>query len=184
MRPRLRSVHNSSTNKATTSQNDNDDEEKVHHHNITPPDRHWYDLFRPNVRIINNGLVARDHMANERTVLLWMRLASTFVLFGILFTQYHRMDMQTDPDTVEDDLKERQQTIRRISRPIGGLCVMLGAVALILGSYRYIHVQVLLRKDQFPATRLVLLAVIFVTIVILVLVFALDIKVTAENPVI
>lgn len=157
---------------------------KIPYDKITPPDRHWYDLFRPYVRIANNGLVARDHMANERTVLLWMRLATTFVLFGILFTQYHRMDMQTDPDTVEDDLKQRQRTIRRLSRPIGGLCVMLGAVALIMGYYRYIHVQLLLRKDFFPATRLVLMSVIFITTLILMLVLALNIKVTAESPVI
>lgn len=148
--------------------------EKPKHHN-------WYH----ELVLENRGLVARDHMANERTVLLWIRTGMMFVLFGIMFAQFYRMDVLLTGLTARPSTFEgRQREIQRISKPVGGMCCILGFITLVFGYWRYMHVQYLLRDDYFPATRLLPVIVITINVAILLLLLALDIKMTIDYPVV
>lgn len=48
----------------------------------------------------NKGAVARDHLANERTFLAWLRTSLAFASIGIAVTQFFRMQSSTNLQTL------------------------------------------------------------------------------------
>lgn len=140
----------------------------------------WYDPFKPLETLKNRGLVARDHLANERTLLLWIRCATSVILMGILACQFYTMDLKAQ--YISPVEAYHQRALRKIMAPIAGLCIMLGAVMVVFGLLRYFHVHYGLLKQQFPATRLYLLMTALVTLVVLVLILALDIQLSIFHP--
>lgn len=84
--------------------------------------------------IPNDGSEARDHLANERTYLAWVRTALGIVGLGVLIIKI--LDIDTLPATV------------------GGLVMIaLGGISLVYASYRYMRVARLLTEGRFPVAR-------------------------------
>lgn len=48
------------------------------------------------IKLNNNGAVARDHLANERTFLAWLRTALSFASIGVAITQFFRLQSSTN----------------------------------------------------------------------------------------
>lgn len=84
--------------------------------------------------IENRGSEARDHLANERTFLAWVRTALGIVGLGVLVVKV--LDIET------------------LASEIAGLSLIaLGALSLVYGSWRYMRVATLLSEGRFPVAR-------------------------------
>ncbi|ABN66151.1 predicted protein [Scheffersomyces stipitis CBS 6054] len=115
-------------------------------------------------------------MANERTLLSWIRTAVTFVTFGIMFLQFFRLEEKSNFKYDIADKKTR--TIHGMSRPLAGMCILLGLFTVLFGGYRYFEVQSLLMRSYYPATRLSIAVLILVNVALFVLLFTIDIKIS------
>ncbi|KAI5969652.1 hypothetical protein CANMA_001315 [Candida margitis] len=124
----------------------------------------------------NKGSVARDHMANERTFLAWLRTSLAFITIGIGVTQLFRLEkpgtrVHTSDRIIELASDHKSDDLKRYGKPLGSIFIILGILTLIMGFRRYFHVQRLLTESYYPAARLgigvllfLILSVILVTL--------------------
>lgn len=84
----------------------------------------------------NTLAVARDHLANERTFLAWVRTSLSTISAGIAVTQLFRLDPSS-----------------HVGRPLGMLFILIGILYMALGSIRYFHTQSAMTRKQFPASQ-------------------------------
>lgn len=94
----------------------------------------------------NKGSVARDHLANERTFLSWLRTSLAFTSIGVAVTQLFRLNnSENDPAS--------GYKIRSLAKPIGVTFVGASLIMLFLGVDRYFLSQGIMTRGQFPASR-------------------------------
>ncbi|KAF9129909.1 hypothetical protein BGW39_003644 [Mortierella sp. 14UC] len=106
-----------------------------------------YAEYSPSLTLENKGSIARDHLANERTYLAWLRTSLSLITVGVAVTQLFRL--QTNDANNADQLIRVSET----GRPLGGSFIALGMLFLWLGTSRYFHNQSVLSYGQFPASR-------------------------------
>ncbi|ETS63738.1 hypothetical protein PaG_02052 [Moesziomyces aphidis] len=131
----------------------------------------------------NEGSVARDHLASERTFLAWLRTSLSLVSIGIAVTQLFQLpSLVGTPDAhngaayldfeaklLGQDavlpphilLSQRLASIAKLGKPLGGSFILLGVIALGLGCYRYFAVQATLVQGKFIPSRLGISAIAF-----------------------
>ncbi|KAM9940451.1 hypothetical protein OXX80_000082 [Metschnikowia pulcherrima] len=99
-------------------------------------------LFRQyaSLRLENSGAVARDHMANERTFLAWLRTSLSLVTIGIGIVQLLK-------------LKNESEDLSRYAKPLGASFVFIGIMTLVMGTLRYFRVQTMLLSSYYPASQ-------------------------------
>jgi len=99
--------------------------------------------------IENKGSTARDHLANERTFLAWVRTGLGFVGIGVV---------------LEKLIEERGA----LALAIGLVFIVAGIAMLVYGLQRYRHVAALMAEGRFvPAQRGPLALVVFLIILAL-----------------
>lgn len=106
--------------------------------------------------IANKGAVARDHMANERTFLAWLRTSLSLTTIGIGIVQLFKLQ-----------LKGEYEEMTKFGKPIGAGFFLLGILVLLFGCYRFFNVQALLLQDKYPISYfsvLLLVASVFVLV--------------------
>eukprot|EP00899_Mesostigma_viride_P003481 jgi/Mesvir1/13133/Mv06105-RA.1 len=81
----------------------------------------------------NTGSAARDHMANERTYLAWIRTCLASAGFGVVLA---RVSPQTEGPVV------------------GTMFVGLGCLLLVQATHRYFHVKRMLLQGRFRSSHL------------------------------
>ncbi|ODQ52774.1 hypothetical protein SAICODRAFT_80914 [Saitoella complicata NRRL Y-17804] len=96
----------------------------------------------------NKGSVARDHLANERTFLAYLRTSLSFTAIGVALTQLFRLPA---PSTGQSS--ETQRRLHAVGKPLGATMVMASLLVLGLGVWRYFVSQHWLTKGQFPASQ-------------------------------
>lgn len=125
----------------------------------------------------NEGSVARDHLASERTFLAWLRTSLSLVSIGIAVTQLFQLPslvgtqspkhpgggnyLDFEQDLLRNDsdlppflvLSRRLDSIAKLGKPLGGSFILLGVIALLLGCYRYFAVQATLVRGKFIPSR-------------------------------
>lgn len=101
-----------------------------------------YRFYAPSVRLANIGSAARDHLANERTYLAWLRTSFASISAGVTISQFFRLNK-----TKEDSVTSTSE------RAFRSLFIMLGMVFLMFGFMRYFHCQITLVSNKFPASR-------------------------------
>ncbi|CDU24115.1 uncharacterized protein SPSC_02744 [Sporisorium scitamineum] len=133
----------------------------------------------------NEGSVARDHLASERTFLAWLRTSLSLVSIGIAVTQLFQLpslvgspdrnrganylNFQPDPvlswpeDAPHILLSQRLASIAKLGKPLGGSFILLGVMALLLGCYRYFAVQANLVRGKFIPSRIGISTIAFLT---------------------
>ncbi|KAI3406528.1 hypothetical protein KGF56_000660 [Candida oxycetoniae] len=141
--------------------------------------------FFTQIVIPNKGSVARDHLANERTLLAWTLTSVTFLTLGIGFMQFFRIEQKSQCKDIATVIpisksiydKDVVATVLSLCRPIGGMCIIMGMLTLFFGSFRYFQVQNMLMKDEFPVMRLGLVVLIIINLSILILLLVLNFEI-------
>ncbi|KAI8988810.1 hypothetical protein BDB01DRAFT_833851 [Pilobolus umbonatus] len=129
---------------------------------ITTQIRATYNTLSTTVYLKNKGSVARDHLANERTYLAWLRTSLATISVGIGFIQLCRLErlIHNQPYKTMNILE---------GETIGLLFVLVGILLLLFGCIRYFHIQVTMTNDYFPASRSIVGSAAIVLLLLMIL---------------
>ncbi|CAO1623598.1 unnamed protein product [Sympodiomycopsis kandeliae] len=149
----------------------------------------------------NTGSTARDHCANERTFLAWLRTSLTLVSFGIALAQFFRLPTSDSPSTPPGASPENQNIahtasiwngigftitasngtdLTYLAKPLGSSIVLLGILTLVFGARRYFQVQEQLIRGRFESSRSEVFVI--VTLVAALLIAVLSVIIAAPQP--
>ena len=92
----------------------------------------------------NNSSEARDHLANERTFLAWLRTGFAISALGILLA---RVDSSTGISNLG------------MNKAVSILFVLLGICCILLGIGRFARVQLCLSEQKYPLNGLSVLSI-------------------------
>jgi putative membrane protein len=107
------------------------------------------------VPISNTDSAARDHLANERTLLAWIRTSISVAALTILIVRLQAFD--------ED------KRLRTLNLILGCILMATALLMTFTGFYRYCKIHVFLLRQQYPASGLgMFITVIMTTIIIIV----------------
>ncbi|KAI8142309.1 hypothetical protein BJV82DRAFT_489225, partial [Fennellomyces sp. T-0311] len=102
-----------------------------------------YTKYSQSLLLENTASVARDHLANERTYLSWLRTSLSLITVGVAITQLYHL---SPGDTTGMDH-------RKLGRAVGAIFVTFSILFLYFGNARYFHAQHAMCKGYFPASR-------------------------------
>ncbi|KAL9546162.1 hypothetical protein PS6_007804 [Mucor atramentarius] len=117
----------------------------------------FFDRFSSSLYLENAVAVARDHMANERTYLAWVRTSLSVISIGV------DKDMLKDPAMADDMVA--------IGKPLGMTFIVIGLFYMVFAFIRYFHSQVAMTKGYFPASRGIVIVASTATFIALLTVF-------------
>ncbi|CAE6524834.1 unnamed protein product [Rhizoctonia solani] len=86
------------------------------------------DKYSPRMVLENSGSVARDHLANERTWLAYVRTSLAIASTGVALVQLFTIAAQQPTGTVLIGVE-----LQRFARPLGAVIVVIGMTVLALG---------------------------------------------------
>ncbi|HKZ65816.1 MAG TPA: DUF202 domain-containing protein, partial [Chitinophagaceae bacterium] len=113
---------------------------------------------------------ARDHLANERTLLAWIRTSIGIMAFGFVVVKFSLFIKQISL-LLGKDITIPQ---RGYSSVIGILLVAVGSVVLLLAFINYKRTKKQLSQESYqPTSRLTLLLTIIMLIISILLIFYL-----------
>ncbi|KIM37895.1 hypothetical protein M413DRAFT_13086 [Hebeloma cylindrosporum] len=101
-----------------------------------------------------SSIVARDHLASERTFLAYVRTSLAIVSAGVALVQFVSAAMNRNPEA---------HWLHAYIRPLGSTTVIIGLTVLLIGAARYFLIQSALTNGYFPVARL---AIGFIAIVL------------------
>ncbi|KAI8337793.1 hypothetical protein BD560DRAFT_413126 [Blakeslea trispora] len=93
------------------------------------------------ILVSNNASMARDHLANERNWLTWLRLSCTLTILGFTVLLQFRLPEE------ETGMKMMMKPVDLTSKPIGYIFVAIGVACFIVGVGKYFKNQRLLVKQ-------------------------------------
>ncbi|KAG9076404.1 hypothetical protein FRC06_009520 [Ceratobasidium sp. 370] len=128
--------------------------------------RTWRERLDPQMVLENSGSVARDHLANERTWLAYVRTSLAISSTGVALVQLFTISAQQSNDT-----RLLGGKLQRFARPLGAVIVVIGLIVLALGVTRYFRIQYSLTLNQFPPARKTVAFISTVLVAIVAIVF-------------
>lgn len=131
---------------------------------------HFFNKFSTSLYLENNVAVARDHLANERTFLAWVRTSLSTISIGVAITQLFRLDKSIlkDPAMADD--------LINVGRPLGMCFIGIGMLYMVFAAIRYFHSQAAMTKGYFPASRGIVIVTTTATLSALIAVFIIIIQ--------
>lgn len=146
-------------------------------------------------KITTGGNPARDHLANERTILAYIRTALTMVIYGLILLQLSKYvivlpitEMTSNDNGVNLTEQQRElqnnalkllDCVKKFSKPLGALILSLSLTTLVSGGIRYVRMWKMLfsEHNQFesglPFSLLIVLGVVVVTVLAFVYAYTL-----------
>ncbi|KAI9593408.1 hypothetical protein BDF19DRAFT_340878, partial [Syncephalis fuscata] len=104
----------------------------------------------------NKGSVARDHLANERTFLAWIRTSLSLITVGVAISQLFRL-----PASDKDDLGRTTPTdgfrLPKTGKILGGTFIALGMCFVFMAGWRYFRAQLAMTHGMFPTSRVLVI---------------------------
>ncbi|PBK67389.1 hypothetical protein ARMSODRAFT_306768 [Armillaria solidipes] len=107
----------------------------------------------------NNGSVARDHLASERTFLAYIRTSLALASAGVALVQFFSISSIDSGH------------IQIYARPIGAATIVLAILLLFIAVIRFFSVQAYLTRGLFPVTRASVFVVFAFLMALIVVVF-------------
>ena len=98
------------------------------------------DLWRKEVCVLVEPKACRDHFANERTFLSWLRTSLALSMIGIVTTQLFVLQA--------GHLPYMNLSFFVLGIPLGSLCQAAALVNIIIGAYRFWRLQSAMVKGQ------------------------------------
>ncbi|CAO3691439.1 unnamed protein product [Rhizopus stolonifer] len=100
----------------------------------------FYSRFSTSYLLENKSATARDHLANERTFLAWLRTSLSLITVGVAITQLYNLSPESSGQS-------------KAGKSIGAAFVVFSILFLYFANTRYFHTQTALTKGHFPASR-------------------------------
>ena len=122
--------------------------------------------FAPSYLLLNKAATARDHLANERTFLSYLRTSLSLVTVGVAIPQIARLPSS-------DEAAAKHSVVS--AQVAGVLFVVLGLFFIMGGCVRYFYAQALMVRGLFPASRGMVVFGSFSLLAILISVFVISI---------
>ena len=132
------------------------------------------------------GNPARDHLANERTILAYIRTSLNMVICGLLLLQLSKYvvvapinglkghaTLNYKQQQIYNDVIQILDCVYQFSKPLGGLLLGISLATLVFGGLRYMRMFQLLFSDHdvFESGLLMNLVIFFSVIAAVVLAF-------------
>ena len=105
---------------------------------------------------------AREHLANERTLLAWVRTAIALMGLGFVVARFGLFLRQL---AVESGKAIAAGPSTSISGPLGLLLVGVGILAMVLGTVRYFRARSQIERGEFVAEAFAEVTVAGLTVV-------------------
>jgi len=114
----------------------------------------------------NVGSVARDHLANERTWLAYLRTSLAIAGTGVALVQLFTI-------APSNKSSPHQKTPESFARPLGATIVIVAFGVLGIGVYRYFKIQKSMTQGVFPVARSTIIVITAVLASLAALIFAI-----------
>ena len=129
--------------------------------------------WRRNVQIAVPHHLCRDHLANERTALGYVRTAQAFAMLGVITSQMMRVLHSVHPDPVLGFFV--------ISIPLSAVCHVMAVIISIVGCYRFLHWQAEMARGHAISGGWELVTTFSLSILVLLAMLALVIGITIKD---
>ncbi len=93
----------------------------------------WRDVWLKEVSVLVEPRACRDHLANERTFLAWLRTSLALSMMGIFTTQLFILQVTRLP--------HMNVSFFVLGVPLGSLCQVAALMNIIIGAYRFWRLQ-------------------------------------------
>ncbi|ODV98284.1 hypothetical protein PACTADRAFT_769 [Pachysolen tannophilus NRRL Y-2460] len=153
--------------------NNNNDEEIQEKNSFTNIIMNYCEKWKFVFSVPNKGTVARDHLANERTVLAWARTSLSFVAVGVGIVQLFNLSAEDGSSYI----MYKTKNISSFGKPLGICFVTIAVLCTLFGFIRYFLVQKLLEDNRFPIDRLSIIVLLFSLLTMTIVVLAVVAKV-------
>lgn len=148
-------INNNDENYDTVSYDNEKEVANISHHNLI---FRWIIFFGKKV---DGGNPARDHLANERTILAYIRTALNMVIYGLILSQLGKyiivspinglkvtMDLTDEQMQTYKEMKKMLDCVYKFSRPLSALVFSMSLATLVFGGIRYLRIMQLLFSDH------------------------------------
>lgn len=142
---------------------------------LVPPNRYGkiISFWQRHITISASASAARDHLANERTALSYIRSAQAFAITGVVISQLLRILHAPNPNPTFGFFV--------VSIPLAAVCHAMALVVTVIGCWRFLHWQSALSRGDALSSGWEFLIVFGLTGLILLCMFVMVVGIIAED---
>lgn len=101
-----------------------------------------------------------EHLANERTILAWVRTAIAVMTFGVALNRFSLFLLEFHRTPASE------QAVNRHAETVGIGMIALGVLIMVGASWHYLHVSQTIDQDTYRPRRFMIIGVTFAVVAI------------------